>query len=100
MADNKNVIQCQLSINLLENRWSIADSKFICKITNNLVGTTEMNKLNYFVSIHNIRNNTVYYQQTNINYYVNSPVHRCIQSYNSYTNYTTVDIFNTSKEAS
>lgn len=93
ISNNSTVIKRNLMLLSLEDRRQLYDVKFLYKICNNLVDSSQLvNSIKINVPSHNTRNKYLFYISTsNTNYHVNSPLYRCCKSYNTLSNLTNLD---------
>lgn len=92
-------IRKNINIISLENRRQITDMKFIFKAANNLIDSVDVvNNLNYLVPSYNTRQTYLFFRHpSSTNYYLNSPLQRAIQTYNTLSqSIIPLDIFSNS----
>lgn len=95
---NTHIVKRKLNLISLADRRAIADIKFSFKIINGIINSPAINNLiHYNVPQYYTRYCNLFHTSIpNTNYYLNSPLHRCLKSYNSISNSIEVDIFSDS----
>lgn len=95
---NSNIICQRLNLSSLVDRRMIADTKLIFKIVNNLIDSPALlSNLYYTVPTYNTRIKNIFHiNSSHTNYYLNSPLNRCLKTCNNLCNLSGVDVFSCS----